>query len=209
MHIRGVILEGYSNSGKTSLLRAIKQYQSHDESSERSVVILGEHYSQILNNDHGKYVSLTQEEHIKILRDRVDMLKKLNDWAIKLGPASRRSRGLFYVLERFHLNHRAAFPYSNNEITEIEEQLISLGARCILLTISPEIAEDRIKSRQPDDWINKTEEELQSSMNELLNTQNILRHQAKISKVNTIEINTDNKDWNSYARVIMEDNDFA
>lgn len=41
MHIRGVILEGYSNTGKTSLLRALKQYQSHDEFSERSVVILG------------------------------------------------------------------------------------------------------------------------------------------------------------------------
>jgi hypothetical protein len=79
MHIRGVILEGYSNAGKTSLLRAIKQYQSQDESAERNIVILGEHYSQILNNNHGEYVSLTRKEHIKLLRERVEMLKKLNE----------------------------------------------------------------------------------------------------------------------------------
>lgn len=210
MHIRGVILEGYSNAGKTSVLRAIKQYQSQDETAERSVVILGEHYSQILNNNHGEYVSLSRDEHIKLLRERIEMLKKLNEWAVQLGPASRRSRGLFYVLERFHLNHRAAFPNSDNtEIIEIEEQLASLGAKCVLLTISPEIAEDRIKSRQPNEWINKTEDEVKSSVHELLNTQNVLRHQAMLSKVPTIEINTDNKDWNRYVGLIMEGNDFA
>lgn len=210
MHIKGIILEGYSNAGKTSVLKAIKQHQAHDETAERSVVILGEHYSQILNNIHGEYINLSREEHITLLRDRVEMLKKLNEWAIQQGPASRRSRGLFFVLERFHLNHRAAFSNSDHkEILEIEEELVALGAKCILLTISPEIVEERIKSRRPDEWINKTEVEIKESSKELMNAQNEYRLQAEISKIPTIEINTDMKNWNEYARLIMEGNDFA
>ncbi|XID95003.1 hypothetical protein ACF3MZ_11025 [Paenibacillaceae bacterium WGS1546] len=208
MHIRGVILEGYSNAGKTSLLRAIKQYQSQDESAERSVVILGEHYSQVLNKKHGEYTRLTREEHIKVLNERVQLIRQLNEWAISLGPASRKARGLFYIFERFHLNHRVAFPYSV-ELAEIEEQLVSLGARCVLLTISPGVVEERIKSRNPEEWITKTDEEMKSSVNDLLSTQEELRVQAKNSKVPTIEVNTDDKDWNRYVRLIMKDNDFA
>lgn len=86
MNIREIILEGYSNAGKTSLLKAIKQYQAQDETSELSVVILGEHYSQILNNVHGKFVRLSREQHIELLGNRVDTIKQLNDWATFLGP---------------------------------------------------------------------------------------------------------------------------
>ena len=199
MNIRGIILEGYSNAGKTSLLKAIKQYQAQDETSELCVVILGEHYSQILNNVHGKSVRLSREQHIELLKNRVDMIKQLNDWSTFLGPGKRQSRGLFFIFERFHLNHRVAFSDSHDiEITELERQLYELGAKCILLTISNDNVEERIKSRNPEDWIK-----------ELIETQNSLRIQAAKSVVPTNEINTDNKDWNEYARLIMEDIDFA
>ncbi|WP_037287724.1 ATP-binding protein [Saccharibacillus sacchari] len=210
MNIRGIILEGYSNSGKTSLLRAIKQYQAQDETSESSVVILGEHYSQILNNVHGKLVQLSQEQHIDLLRNRVDMIKQLNDWANFLGPGRRKSRGLFFVLERFHLNHRVAFSESNPiEITELEKQLYELGAKCMLLTISNDKAEERIKSRNSEDWLNKSKESIEQACKDLIETQNILRIQAAKSVVPTTEMNTDHKNWDEYARLIMEDHDFA
>lgn len=138
------------------------------------------------------------------------MLENLNYWATQLGPASRRSRGLFFVLERFHLNHRAAFSdTNNNEIINLEKQLAALGAKCILLTISPEVAEERIKSREPEKWINKTDEEVKSSVQQLLETQSILRQQAKLSEVPTIEINTDKKEWDNYAKLILEDDNFS
>ncbi|KAA2295022.1 hypothetical protein FY526_28640, partial [Clostridioides difficile] len=72
-----------------------------------------------------------------------------------------------------------------------------------------EVVEERIKSRQPEEWIHKTEEEVRASVSELLKIQNVLRYQAQISRVPTIEINTDGKDWDEYVRVIMEGNDIA
>src|SRR5690606_18033471 len=106
LNFRGVILEGCSNAGKTSLLRALKRLQAGDEQAESSVVVLGEHYSQVLQNVRGQLVRLSREQHLELLSDRVDMLKKLNDWANHLGPWRRKSRGLFFILERFHLSHR-------------------------------------------------------------------------------------------------------
>ncbi|OWR32310.1 hypothetical protein CDO73_01490 [Saccharibacillus sp. O23] len=210
MNIRGIILEGYSNSGKTSLLRALKRYQAQDEASESSVVILGEHYSQILHNVHGKFVRLSREQHLDLLKSRVDLIKPLNDWANFLGPGRRKSRGLFFILERFHLNHRAAFPEADEiEITELEKQLCELGANCILLTLSNEKAEERIKSRNPDEWVGKPREDMEQACEDLIETQNNLRIQAAKSLVPTKEINTDRKDWNEYARLIMEDYGFA
>ncbi|MFD1176620.1 hypothetical protein ACFQ3W_09950 [Paenibacillus puldeungensis] len=77
MHIRGIILEGYSNSGKTSLLTNIKMMMAKDENAERSLIVLGEHYTQILNNVNGDFQSLNRSDHMKLLQERVEMLKKI------------------------------------------------------------------------------------------------------------------------------------
>ncbi|WP_440118953.1 hypothetical protein [Paenibacillus sp. QZ-Y1] len=143
--------------------------------AELSIIILGEHYSQILNNVQGEFVQLSREQHLELLRNRVDMIKKLNDWATYLGPGRRKSRGLFFIFERFHLNHRVAFPNSDDiEIKAVENQLLKLGATCILLAISNDKVEERIKSRNPNEWINKSKEYVEQSCIELIKTQEIL-----------------------------------
>lgn len=110
------------------------------------------------------------------------------------------------MLERFHLNHRVAFPDSNDvDIAALEKQLSELDARCILLTISDDRAEERIKSRNPQEWANKSNENMQQACQDLIDTQNRLRAQAAKSAIPTYEINTDLKDWNGYAKMIMEE----
>lgn len=47
--IRGIILEGQSCSGKTSIFNAIKQFHALENDAERNVIYLAEHYSQSLN----------------------------------------------------------------------------------------------------------------------------------------------------------------
>ncbi|MEK5038466.1 hypothetical protein [Sporosarcina sp. FSL K6-3457] len=199
---RGIILEGYSNAGKTSVLKSLKQLQACDD-AERSVIILSEHYSQVLHKVNGELKWLGHEEHLQLLKERVAMLKKLNNWAREIGQSSQISKGLFFILERFHLNHRVAFPhYISDEIKQLEEELFEMGARCILLTVSPENIEQRICSRNPNEWVGKTEEDIKMACDLLLEQQQEYRSQAENSIIPTIEINTDNKDWKSYAKQI-------
>ncbi|MCP4405159.1 MAG: hypothetical protein GY801_48635 [bacterium] len=202
--IRGVVIEGLSHTGKTSTLKAIKRVQAHDEQGERSVLVLGEHYSQVLNTVHGELQRLTREEHLQLLRERLDMLEHLNDWACWLGDGKRRSRGLFFVFERFHLNHRCAFPDASTvEIGLIERRLYELGATTVLLTISPDIVEERIQSRSPHLWKDHTREALAQETETYIRGQARLVASAHQSSVPTIEMNTDDLNWDQYAHTIL------
>ena len=63
------------------------------------------------------------------------MLEDLSGYADSMGDHSRRSRGLFFVFERFHLNCAYARPGKNEnclltaDYRELENRLISLNAR--------------------------------------------------------------------------------
>jgi len=204
--VRGVILEGLSHSGKTSTLNALKRIHTlEEENAERSLIVLGEHYSQILNNENGRYVRLNRDEHLSLLKERVGMIEQLNEWACKLGEWGRVSRGLFFVFERFHLNHRHGFPeYDTGEIRKLEERLCELGAKTVLLTVSPEIVEERIQQRSPGEWTGFTKDQIREEAEKYIEMQEKLLLCSRESIVPTIHINTDNLNWDGYARSILE-----
>jgi len=202
--IRGLVIEGMSHAGKTSLLNAMKRVHAQDEQAERSVLALGEHYSQVLNRVHGALQRLTREEHLHLLQERLTLLEHLNDWACWLGDGKRRSRGLFFLLERFHLNHRCAFPDApDDEITAIEQRLCNLGATTVLLTISPDIVEERMQRRSPHRWQNHTKNTLAKEAETYIHGQARMIASAQQSHVPTTEVNTDDRNWEEYARTIL------
>lgn len=199
--VRGAVLEGLGNSGKTSLLRAIKRRQADDEENERSVVVLGEHYSQQLQTIQGELTELSEEEHRHVLSQRVECIEQLNDWAAKLGPnASRRSRGLFFVFERFTIDHRLCYGTSDF-VDSIERRLANLSAVCFLLTVSAECIEERMRYRSErtggsigptdvSDWLAKQERYVEK-----------VGHLGYACHI----LNTDERDWDGYAdRVLRE-----
>jgi thymidylate kinase len=203
--IRGVVLEGLLCSGKTSTLRALKMVQAEYKEGERSLIVLSEHYSQVLNNVKGSLFKHERSQHLKILDERITMLEQLNDWAVHLGDWSRGSRGLFYILERFHINHRQAFLGEDiAELLEIEKRLSSLGAKTILLTISENAVEKRLRQREGAEWNRFSSAEIEEKCRDFLDMQKLLREQSILSSVKTIEINTDNMQWDEYARYIMQ-----
>ncbi len=125
--IRGVIIEGLSTSGKASVFTALKRAQSQILHAEKTLIAVSEHYSQVLHSDHGVLRSLKQEEHMELLNRHVDYIEQLYTWIDSLGHM-KMSHGVFYVLERFHLNHRHAFGDSPG-IQTLEQRMAKLNAR--------------------------------------------------------------------------------
>lgn len=199
--IRGIILEGQSCSGKTSIFNAIKLCHLSEADAERNVIYLAEHYSQTLNCVNGEMQKLNQEENLRVLSDRISMLEQLNNYANSMGEHSRRSRGLFFVFERFHLNYAHSFyDITSAEYVKLEQRLFSLNAQVVLCTISPENTSQRLMHRAT--YTNEVV--TQEYITKYIENQQRLVDFANKSNVPTMIINTDDLNWDGYARMILD-----
>ena len=106
---RGIMLEGISCAGKTSVMYALKRLFAADLTLERNIVMLGEHYTQVLNSIGGEFRYHDRQEHTDMLFGRVGMIEQLYEWACCLGEYRRASRGLYTVFERGLVNHVGFF----------------------------------------------------------------------------------------------------
>lgn len=203
--IQGVIIEGLSTAGKTSVFTALKKLHSQTPNVEKTMIAVSEHYSQVLNSFHGVLKNLEQDEHIKLLNRHVDYLEQLHKWIESLGH-TKQSNGLFFILERFHLSHRASF-VNHTQVEMLEERLSKLNSLCILLTLSPDVVESRYVESRGVNWKSLVMQNSSSTgevCHKFLENQEKLRNYAKQSLVPTVEFNTDDADWDSYVKQIME-----
>jgi hypothetical protein len=169
--------------------------------SERNVIYLAEHYSQTLNCVNGELQKLNQEENLRVLSDRISMLEQLNNYANSMGEHSRRSRGLFFVFERFHLNYAQCFnDINSDEYLKLEQRLLCLNAQVVLCTISPQNTTQRLMHRAT--YTNEviTKEDISKYIE---NQQRFVDYANK-SIVQTMIINTDDLNWDRYARIILD-----
>lgn len=202
--IRGIMLEGISCVGKTSTFNAVKRLHAERTDSERSLLALGEHYSQVLNMVNGEPVRLEQSVHYDLLSQRLSVLEQLNVWACSLGEARRQSRGLFVLLERFYLNHVTAFDTCS---PSMEDRCICLGLKCVLLTISNENIINRIRLRDEQMNIRRPSDEVELQASEYLHNQELFITAAERISIPTLVINTDSMNWDSYANDILSFSD--
>jgi thymidylate kinase len=199
--IRGIILEGQSCSGKTSIFNALKRCHPLEDNAERNVIYLSEHYSQTLNWINGNLQNLNQEKNLRVLSDRIAMLENLNDYANSMGEHSRRSRGLFFIFERFHLNYALSHnDTSSKEYLELQRRLLDLNAQVVLCTLSPQRVEQRLTHRSTyTNEIVKLED-----ITRYIENQQLFVDVASKSMVPTMILNTDDLTWDRYAKMILE-----
>ena len=199
--IRGIVIEGLSCSGKTSLFNALKMQHSLQDNNERNTIFLSENYSQNLNLINGHYAALSCSENLHVLQDRLTMLESLNNYANSMGIHSRRARGLFYMFERFHLNNALCFDCMEMpEYIDTERRLLELSALNVLCYVSDSKIEERLRHRASftDDIVTE------KAISEYKHKQAHLIEISKTSLVPTLLLNTDTMDWSSLAAIVLE-----
>jgi thymidylate kinase len=201
--IRGVVLEGCSAAGKTSVLKALKRRQA-EVGPERSVIVLSEHYSQALQavGSGHRYLSVT--EHRSLLSERLNTLESLQSWAIRSGATSREAQGVFFLLERFHLNHRISYPDDSAWSAETESRLNALNAICFLLTLSPSLVRERVAARLARASGTSDASRLEAATQSFIEQQQEFLRVSAISSVRTVLLNTDDANWDRCAISISD-----
>ena len=129
------------------------------------------------------------------------MLELLNNYANSMGIHSRRSRGLFYLFERFHLNYAFSFSEEIDEMyKEIELRLKNLNVCTILCVISDSEIEKRLKHRAT--YTNECITE--KTIIDYKKNQELFIKVANNSNLPIKILNTDSMDWDRYAKIILE-----
>jgi thymidylate kinase len=154
---RGLIIEGISGSGKTSVLKALLQHKQTEKNWAHSQLVLTEYHTQRVLEGKEQQGSLEPGDHLALLEELVAFIEGLE--------LRRRERGwaqgapaesdFFFVLERFHLTHVFRFPYMNWEMVKpLDQRLKNLNAAIILLTVKAKILEKRLFARRHACWLN-------------------------------------------------------
>ena len=130
-----------------------------------------------------------------MLERRLLLLEELSDYADGMGVHSRRARGLFFVLERFHLNYGMCFPHA--DLSAVERRLNHLNAQTVVLAVSPEKATERLSHRAGERVCDRAVEDW-------LKEQARLTELAKASAVPAVILNTDGMNWRELAEGLME-----
>ena len=201
---RGIMLEGISCAGKTSTMYAIKRLFASDLNLERNIIMLGEHYSQVLNEIDGELRYHEQSEHTEMLFQRVKMIEQLHAWALSLGDFRRTSRGLYTVFERGFINHIAFYQdFEQPSIIELAERFSRLGIESILLVISGERLEERIRLRDRQMNLENTRSYYREQVKTATERQEKMIEASKKTTLPSRIITTDSMNWDEYAKIIL------
>jgi len=148
----GLVIEGIPLSGKSSLLSGIEKSDAFSQLAKPSKLIYRENLTQrVLEKSYNRGL-LNKQDNIDLLQEITDHLLK-QEHLLRLRGFS--SNSLLFILERFHLTHAAYYPYLNwNDVTSINEKLMGLGTKMVLLTVDRKAFIDRLEERKGTGFFN-------------------------------------------------------
>lgn len=182
-----LVIEGLTGAGKSSVLAALSEgLQARDASC--SIIYEEETFGELMDE-------LNQPE------PPADLLWRLK--SVLAGLPEQTSDWI--ILERFHLSYYALLP-EWERYREIDQQLVSLGARLVLLSYPPERVSERALYRHERVGWSEGYIALYGSEQaalEALQTSLSQREQAfSLSQLPKLRLDTSDRDWPAYAEHI-------
>lgn len=153
----GIILEGISGTGKTTVFESLLTHDKINSMPSKSKLALSEHHTQRVLELEEQLGRLLPQHHIELLDELVTFVEIRSKRTSHRGWDSSlvQEHDLFYIFERFHLTHVYRFPYMRwHHVANIDERLKNLGAKMCLLTVNAEALEERLYSRRNECWLN-------------------------------------------------------
>ena len=208
---RGLLLEGISGTGKSTLLRALLESPRFRSGPDLSTIVLTEHQTQRILEKKERDTGLTVSDNLGLLTHHIAYLESLQnrldtmDWC-RTDAVGMRVR---FVLERFHLTHVYHYAHiSWDMVRSIDRRLGDLSCGLCLITADEHVLSDRIFNNRDPEWMAYIER-FGSSKSEILHhflkQQDQILNLASKSILRTTVIDTGKKDVNEIVSEILDD----
>ena len=156
-NISGLILEGISGTGKSTVLKALVNSERFVKKTYPSSIILSEHQTQRVLEQKDRETGLTVSDNILLLDQHVSYLEQLNDRLEKMlwCRNNQTNMRIPYILERFHFTH--VYHYNHitwKDVKSIDLRLSDINCKSCIFTLNREILEKRIFTGRDAAWNN-------------------------------------------------------
>lgn len=150
---RGLVIEGVPCTGKTTLIRALRELSAFRRRSQVSTLIISEELTQRVLEPAWNRGDLLPDCHRTHLMGILEPMTRLDYLLRTRGWSAVPDHHFLFLLERFHLTHGTYYPYlSWEDVQEVDGLLEGLDARLLILTCDPAVLQERILGRTSPAW---------------------------------------------------------
>ena len=153
-NISGLILEGISGTGKTTILHALTRSERF---IQNSAIVLSEHHTQRVLERKEREEGLVVADNVQLLEQHVSYLESLRDRLHQMDwrQNNRTNMRVPYLLERFHFTHVCHYVHMSwPDVEEIDCRLATLNCKVCLLTMDKAMIEQRVIHERDAAWRN-------------------------------------------------------
>lgn len=154
-NMSGLILEGVSGTGKSTILRALNQSDRFIHKSFLSSIVLSEHQTQRVLERKEREEGLTQSDNVALLDQHVTYLECMRERLEQMQwcDNNRTNMRIPYVFERFHFTHVHHYNHMSwSDVQGIDLRLAKLNCKICLFAVDDSILENRIITGRDSDW---------------------------------------------------------